>query len=167
MNAKSRKKSQATGPKSWAALFLGMLVVLCVSSCNGCNGEGGETPGETVSLELNLQVCVDASTFSSRGLTVRWEGNHRSGGSSGETSFSIDYSVLSPLAESPTGRSWFRRASRIENLRAGDWDLEVEYLYPGSTGADIHERLELSGRSSVFFTHGNDDASTSIYPPCP
>ena len=148
--------------------FLSLLVIFGIPSCNGCDDE--RILDDIVSLELNFQVCTDVSAFSSRGLTIRWEGHLRSassGATSGETSFSIPSSVLNPLPESPSGRSWFRSANRVENLRAGEWDIEVEYFYPAGVGADIHERVEFLGSNSVYFTHGNDDASTSGFPECP
>lgn len=154
--------------KNIKMLFIGLLVIFGITSCNGCDDE--RILDDIVSLDLNFQVCTDVSSFSSRCLTIRWEGSLRSassGATSGDTTFSIPNAVLCPLSESPSGRSWFRSATRVENLRAGEWDIEVEYIYPHGVGADIHDRVNLLGTSSIYFTHGNDDASLSGFPECP
>ena len=146
------------------------FLLLCSVSCNDCNGEE-RIIDDIVSLQLNVQVCRDVSTFSARGLTIPlFSGtlhSAASGAAVGETSFEIVPVVaLSPLAESPAGRSWFRLTPRAENLRPGEWVVQFDYTNFG--GGDIHENVEvLAAGSSVYFTIGRDDASLTGFPSCP
>lgn len=149
-------------------LCMGLFISFRIVACEGCDDE--RILDDVVSLDLNFQICTDASNYTDRGLTIRWEGHLReaaSGATSGETSFTVPYAVHFAVDESPDGRSWFHRSIPVLNLRAGEWDIEVEYVLPSGTGEDIHERFDLLGTNNIYFTHGNDLGQTSGFPACP
>lgn len=164
MNVHSRKILKTV------SLTAVVSMLALVSLGNNCDPEEGSGRAyDPIAVDLNFQVCSDASTFETRCMNVLdWSGRlvrAISGEATGDTSFEVSHSLAQcPESDSPPGRSWFR--DRVENLRPGEWSIEVQYART-TTPHDISDRIDLNTSGGVYFSANSDVGQTTGFPSCP